>query len=74
MASQSPDINRWRAFALLTVAFFASVCHERERRVTPLGSVLALKSENVPVPALGNLLIAGAQRDVIHAPHVKARP
>jgi hypothetical protein len=49
----------------------ASVGHERDRRVTPCVSVLALESENVSVPAVRGLLVGDAQRDVIQALYVK---
>src|SRR5437773_2554440 len=39
MASQSPDINRWRAFALLALAFFMTV--------------IDLTIVNVSLPAIG---------------------
>jgi hypothetical protein len=46
--------------------------HQSDRRVTPRGSVLAPEAEDIPVPALGGLLIADGQRDVIQALHTKS--
>jgi hypothetical protein len=50
----------------------APMRHEGDRGVTPLGGVLAPEAEDVPVPALGDLLIADGKRDVIQA--LEAKP
>src|SRR4051812_20474513 len=50
----------------------AAFRHEGDRRVTPRGGVLAPEPEDVAVPALGGLLIADTQRDVVQALHTES--
>ena len=49
----------------------APFCHEGDRRVAPHLGVLAPEAEDVAVPALGGLLIADGQRNVVQALHTK---